>query len=967
MVLAALACLVSCVKENPMDREKDALDNRVDNTRRLEVSYSLDGTETKAVVFDNRAQDIVINVEVNDPNLVWNLESNRTWCTIVDEKHKGSGPVTLRVGANESFDSRVQATLTFVAGEYRGFKITVDQEGSVFILGQPFILSARKGSTSVVNATVAKDGGQEPDWSVEADSWITVVKGAAQDNGESVTRALTITCSDNSAPSRFGKLTLSRKGAVSKSYIYVSQFGSDYSYDESGNIKFGKTDKAHIEFLAPAKTIASVECPPYATSAIEEVDAETVKVIIEADENFSDCSELRSTESFVILSNETSTRLDVPVFVQDYVPAHGLVTPKGLCRFAAAVNSGADISDWQKDGVVVLLNDIDMAGVDSWVAAGTAAHPFKGEFNGGKHTIDNLKKTSEGLFGVCDNATVRDLNLGSGCNIYRENTFASDIAFGALASELKSSTLKSCSFAGSIEFAGRNTDDCNAYVGGIVGKADASSYVLTCKLDGKLVVSSPTASELSMHIGGVVGKSLGTTESCECAGSLELSTGAVNLYAGGIQGRLAGSAKALSNSFLGSIVVNGACKYNAVGGVYGLVEGKHTFDSASDKSIAMGSISVNKFGGAASDNLFAGGFIGQAAKSSDISIAGYESMCRFVVDHSNVLTANYLGIGGLVGGSDPEGVSSIALTNLTNRGTMVMNCNSSVATAVAVECIAGIMGYHNGKASISGCANEGALGDATTNAATAKSNAKTQVIAGILAFAEGGNVTVTKCTNSANIVSPHYNNNAYDHLTAGRYDCNVQSGIIGVFGYYQTHSSNTITISECTSAAYVQGYRGVTAGIVGYAENAQISKCTVRANMSGSTMQGVSKMGNNAAYKGGVAGGLYNSIVTGCEVKTDIYSTSPGSEIASPAGILSRDFGRCAISDCSYFGTVTVATLSTGAVGGLVAFGANDLTVSNCKFGGSLNGTKINENNVAANAIGNSAGTATSITYWDGN
>ena len=42
-------------------------------------------------------------------------------------------------------------------------------------------------------------------------------------------------------------------------------------------------------------------------------------------------------------------------------------------------------------------------------------------------------------------------------------------------------------------------------------------------------------------------------------------------------------------------------------------------------------------------------------------------------------------------------------------------------------------------------------------------------------------------------------------------------------------------------------------------------------------------------------------------------------------------------------------------------------TVSNCKFGGNIQGVEISENNVAANAVGNGKGVISGIGYWGGN
>ena len=85
---------------------------------------------------------------------------------------------------------------------------------------------------------------------------------------------------------------------------------------------------------------------------------------------------------------------------------------------------------------------------------------------------------------------------------------------------------------------------------------------------------------------------------------------------------------------------------------------------------------------------------------------------------------------------------------------------------------------------------------------------------------------------------------------------------------------------------------------------------------------------------------------------------------------MSIELGKCTISGCSYFGTMTIAKLDKGHFGGLVgeATGEDEdtLSVSDCKFGGTLNGTVVNENNLMGLAVGTANGIVSGISYWDG-
>lgn len=91
----------------------------------------------------------------------------------------------------------------------------------------------------------------------------------------------------------------------------------------------------------------------------------------------------------------------------------GIETADDLIEFAAAVNAGESLAPWQDErGFVVLLNDIDMTGIETWTPIGDAVcpltgtnaltiesgRPFTGFFDGQGHSIRNFHM-------VCDNST----------------------------------------------------------------------------------------------------------------------------------------------------------------------------------------------------------------------------------------------------------------------------------------------------------------------------------------------------------------------------------------------------------------------------------------------------------------------------------------------------------------------------------------------------------------------------------
>jgi hypothetical protein len=119
----------------------------------------------------------------------------------------------------------------------------------------------------------------------------------------------------------------------------------------------------------------------------------------------------------------------------------GISTAQELVDFAAAVNSGASLLEYQNsEGKVVLLDDIDMSAVTNWTPIGNgvftgvtsgnshessyAGPAFKGHFDGQGFAIRNLKLSADlttegavyGLFGILDGATVENVTLGADKN-----------------------------------------------------------------------------------------------------------------------------------------------------------------------------------------------------------------------------------------------------------------------------------------------------------------------------------------------------------------------------------------------------------------------------------------------------------------------------------------------------------------------------------------------------------------------
>ena len=98
---ALLTVAGACVKEKPSDKE--TMDQRVAATTALEVTYASEGQPVSSLAFNSKGSRYQLDVNVNNDNLRWNLESNRDWCVVIPEEHHGSGKVTLAIQVHESF------------------------------------------------------------------------------------------------------------------------------------------------------------------------------------------------------------------------------------------------------------------------------------------------------------------------------------------------------------------------------------------------------------------------------------------------------------------------------------------------------------------------------------------------------------------------------------------------------------------------------------------------------------------------------------------------------------------------------------------------------------------------------------------------------------------------------------------------------------------------------------------------
>lgn len=134
---------------------------------------------------------------------------------------------------------------------------------------------------------------------------------------------------------------------------------------------------------------------------------------------------------------------------------------KDLVAFAELVNDGKDFSG----KTVTLTGDVDLTDV-SWTPIGTSGKPFKGTFDGKGNTISNLtinnsNATYQGLFGFCQDATLRNVNI-------TDANINCDYRAGILAGVVENSTIQDVTITNS-NIAGRG------HIGGLIGRVQGSN------------------------------------------------------------------------------------------------------------------------------------------------------------------------------------------------------------------------------------------------------------------------------------------------------------------------------------------------------------------------------------------------------------------------------------------------------------------------------------------------------------
>ena len=143
-----------------------------------------------------------------------------------------------------------------------------------------------------------------------------------------------------------------------------------------------------------------------------------------------------------------------------------------------------------------LMNDIDYNNKHYYMI-GTSKNQFSGVFEGGAHTLKNIKifgKNAIGLIGTSKNSLIQGLNVE---NIY----VTGNTRLGAVTGQSFSGIISEINVTGTIESIQKNDSD-QTLVGGIVGTTESSNSIIKNSISNMNVIGK-------QFVGGIVGYNAG--------------------------------------------------------------------------------------------------------------------------------------------------------------------------------------------------------------------------------------------------------------------------------------------------------------------------------------------------------------------------------------------------------------------------------------------------------------------------
>lgn len=601
------------------------------------------------------------------------------------------------------------------------------------------------------------------------------------------------------------------------------------------------------------------------------------------------------------------------------------------------------------------------------------------------------------LIGYCSDGTVKNCTSEATVTVSQCNAANKfPLYVGGLIGRNRSAAISDCTSSATIVSDATYVTDAEAktdlYIGGFTGYCSNPDGVLEkCTNTGNISVASTA---LNIYVGGICARcSAGTIKGCINSGAITVSTGRTpgdpckfiylgglfsvvdasgdeqylkviecsnsgditsnsnvkQLIAGGIAAQLRTNKAEFTNNTTntGNITTTAALRNLFCGGLFGCISATQTLNLSGEPF--TGTINIGTTESNNSAQLYCGGLIGQTTEN--ITIDG-DVICKSNITYDISTAANIAAesfFGGIIGCAYG---APINISGMKPSGVIAIQSPSKKAMQHKLSGFGGIIGGATKGAKISDCSSSVYV---KMTDQTSKTNGCAVHLGGIAGRLYGGNVEIKHCTNSGRQQNNHYNNNIWSNNYSG----NVTGGIVGSIGYSAGNTEYSAIIDDCHNTGSVYAYRGAAGGIAGYLSNATITNCSSTEDIT------------RSAPGGGIAGVVSNCKVSSCYVKSNITSADGGSACADAGGIIGEAVSS-SVDGCRYYGTIieNSKTITGERVFGGIIGKADDAssagTTTACGFGGTINGTTVNKDNLSTCAIGSTTGTRGTFYLWDG-
>ena len=654
-----------------------------------------------------------------------------------------------------------------------------------------------------------------------------------------------------------------------------------------------------------------------------------------------------------------------------------------------------DGSNWSAEDLVVLLNDIDCG--EAINSSNWTLRDFLGTFDGNNKTIDNfrIEKTGKVSFfnSIKGNAIVKNLTFGPGCEV--STTAAATKVSAAMLAALvtENATLENIVNYGKVTAGGSAAGSSNgSYIGGVVAEFNSLGSALNCKNYGDVTFAATVKPAKWTSLGGVFGQvaKQGTEETagdvigCENYGNVVfdgISNNGQSINMGGLVGGASCSLfKECKN--LGKVICDtdeGAGGGTNIGGIIGLsnanycglikdCENGRAGDSNAGQLINKGATTgelrmggcigfvqnvpasiegsrnygkiTNEFSTSAA--IAAGGIAGRIlGKAAEYSISDCQNHGEVTV--TSAAGDKKGGVGGILGVFYADNSSGVAqsvfnLTDCSNAGNVTMegkgvgNCH--------VGGVAGGIVDANATGSISGCSNSGTVRNGTTESTTSDKWIYTGGIIGQYGFATG---KISGCTNTGTVI-----NGVHSSATGG----NIRIGGIAGNADCATFENNTNsgTVKDVSLSKSID-----LGGILGRFNCGSASTMT-NCNNTGKILSENIFSGETTGYVslGGIIGRTTKTtlVMENCANDCTLQNTNTVLKNEIMGGIIGYGANKITVSECSSKAVIINPNTSANRCGVFGGTWVTGFTVADCSAGGKYGDTVLNSSNYKTYCFG---------------